>query len=90
MPYIIVQNPSECLIKNNSHNLILDLDKNIYSKEINPVEWELAEKVINKPILDYKMLIENAKELHLIDSNVFCFATHLCLEKVKNKVIYLS
>lgn len=90
MNYIIVENPTETLLENNKNILILDFSKNVYSKENNPIEWEFAEKVINRPILDYKLLLEGAKELHLIESDLFCFASRLNLDKVDKKVIYLS
>jgi hypothetical protein len=93
-PYIVVHEQSSTLrvpiVENlkGETRLILDLSKNNYSKEKNPVEWEKAEKVINKPILEYAHLLQNAEELHLVESSIYCFASHLDLSKVSKKICY--
>jgi hypothetical protein len=66
--------------------LILDLNENHYSRD-HP-DWELAEAVVNKPIIDYTFLIEGAKELHMIESSLYCLASHLNLSAVEKRVCY--
>ena len=89
-PYIVVHEESsglklpivETLKKRGEKRLILDLNKNSYLRT--EPEWEKAEKVVNRPILEYINLLENAEELHLIESSVYCLASHLDLRKVCN------
>jgi hypothetical protein len=50
--------------------------------------WAAAEKVAGLPLLDYTELIEGAEELHMIESSIYCLASHLDLSKVKRKVCY--
>ena len=66
---------------------ILDINKNNYS-QTDPF-YEVAQLVVNVPMLDYKDLIENAKEIHCLESSFYCFATHLDLSKVEKKVCFL-
>ena len=66
--------------------LILDINQNHYNKEHK--YHEIAESVVNQPMLHYKNLIENAKEIHCLESSFYCFASHLDLSKVKKKVCY--
>jgi len=68
--------------------LILDLNKNHY-ENTHPL-YHRAEIVVNKPLLDYKLLLENADEIHLLESSVYCFASHLDLSKVNVKMCYDS
>jgi hypothetical protein len=65
---------------------LLDINKNNY-----PLDHQyhaIAELVVNKPMLDYKDLIENAREIHCIESSFYCFASHCDLSKVSKKVCY--
>ena len=95
-PYIVVHEESsverlpivEHLRQSGETRLILDLNKNSYSKDTHPNEWELAEYVVNKPILDYTYLLEMADELHMIESSIYCLASHLDLSRVKERVCY--
>jgi len=66
--------------------LILDLNKNPYG--VNDGWWAAADKVAGRPLLDYTDLIEGAEEIHMIESSIYCLATHLDLSKVKRKVCY--
>lgn len=66
--------------------LILDLNKNPYGTAHG--WWAAAEKVAGRPILDYIQLIEGAQEVHMIESSLYCLASHLDLSKVKRKVCY--
>lgn len=96
MPYIVIHAESsvqkillaEMLRSQGEKRLILDLNKNTYSRYSNPVEWDLAQNVIGKPLLDYTVLIEGAAELHMIESSIYCMASHLDLSKVEKKVCY--
>jgi hypothetical protein len=95
-PYIVVHEQStlkrlpivDLLRKRGETRLILDVNKNSYSKDTHPKEWELAEQVVNKPVLDYTFLLEMADELHLIESSIYCLASHLDLTRVKQRVCY--
>ncbi len=66
--------------------LILDLNKNQY--ESTHAFWGLAELVVNKPLSDYTWLLEGAAELHMIESSIYCMASHLDLSRVKRRVCY--
>jgi len=44
---------------------------------------------IYKPFIDYARLMEEAEEIHLIDSSIFCFAMFLNLERVNKRVYYV-
>ena len=96
MPYIVVHAQSSLktlgitqMLRNlGETRLILDLNKNQYDKSVNPEEWILAEEVIGKPLNDYTYLLEGADELHMIESSIYCMASHLDLSKVKTRVCY--
>jgi len=96
-PYILIHEessvqklPITALVKSTSdpNTLIMDFNKNPYNRQLNPVEWDLAEKVVGKPLTDYTYLIEGATELHMIESSIYCLASHLNLSKVTKKVCY--
>jgi len=78
----------EKLFKEKPDVLILDLNTNHYDPS-HPF-YEKANLVVNKPLLDYKVLLENAAEIHLLESSVYCFASHLDLSKVTVKMCYDS
>ena len=65
---------------------MLDINENHYSEE--HTFYTLANSVVNKPMLHYKNLIENAKEIHCLESSFYCFASHLDLSKVQRKICY--
>jgi hypothetical protein len=93
-PYIVVHQQSsvetlpivESLRRKGETRLILDLNKNHY--EPTQPEWAIAEKVVNRPVLEYGLLFEGADELHMIESSLYCFASHLDLSRVGRKVCY--
>jgi hypothetical protein len=95
-PYIVVHAESsvhkaeigQLLIAKGETRLILDLNTNVYSRYTNPVEWELAQHVVGKPLMDYTVLIEGAAEIHMIESSIYCMASHLDLSKVQKRVCY--
>lgn len=67
--------------------LILDINKNHY-EHAHP--WHhIAQHAVNKPLLDYSALLMGAQELHLIESSLYCLASHLDLSHVSRKVCYL-
>jgi hypothetical protein len=68
--------------------LILDLNKNHYSE--NHSFFKIAELVVGKPLFSYKKLLEEATEIHLLESSVYCMATHLDLSRVKVKLCYAA
>ena len=94
MPYILIhQNSSQKKIdlytglqKANPTTLILDINQDNY--EVNHKYHNIAGLVVNQPMLFYKDLIENAKEIHCIESSFYCFCSHLDLSKVEKKVCY--
>jgi hypothetical protein len=94
LPYIVVHQQSsvqklkivEKLRAAGETRLILDLNENHY-KPTDP-EYALAELVVNKPVLDYTYLMEGAAELHMIESSIYCLASHLDLSKVQKRFCY--
>jgi len=61
---------------------------NMYNKT--EYYYNLAERFVNRYIIDYSKIIENATELHLIDSSLFCFVNHLNLSKIQSKNLYVN
>jgi len=94
IPYIIVHEESSVkklpiakkLLAAGETRLILDLNKNQY--ESTHPWWSLAQDVINKPLVDYTYLMEGAEALHMIESSIYCLASHLDLSKVRQRVCY--
>jgi len=75
------------LVKAHPDIPILDINTNNYEKEHK--FYDVAELVVNKPMLLYKDLIIAAKEIYCLESSFYCFASHLDLSKVSKKVCYL-
>jgi len=73
--------------KENPNSLILDINENHYP--VGHGYHLIAETVVNKNMCFYKGLIENAKQIHCIESSFYCFCSHLDLRKVEVKVCYL-
>jgi uncharacterized Fe-S cluster protein YjdI len=97
-PYIVVHQEFsngkipivEELIKRGEKRLIINLNNNEIDKNKDPEGYIIAKSYINrKSFSDYVDLFENADEIHLIDSSVYCFALHLNLDKVKRRLVYL-
>jgi hypothetical protein len=65
---------------------ILDINENHYAED-HPF-YTIAQVVVGKPLLHYKELLENAAEIHLLESSLYCFASHLDLSTVKRRVCY--
>ena len=93
VPYIVVHQQSSVQklkivekLRKGETQLILDLNENHY-KPTDP-EYALAELVVNKPLLDYTYLMEGAAELHMIESSIYCLASHLELSKVQKRICY--
>jgi hypothetical protein len=92
MPYILIHQQSSVKKINlaekflHSMILVLDINENHYPKSHN--FYELAAKAVNKPMLDYTRLAENATEIHLIESSFYCLISHLDLSCVQKKVCY--
>jgi hypothetical protein len=60
---------------------------NYYSKDSEYYNlWD--ENLIRDNILDYGMIIENAKEIYITDSSFSCLCCYLDLSKVQRKVIF--
>jgi hypothetical protein len=76
----------ETLSRQQPNQLLLDINENHYDKG-HPY-YEISQKIVGKPLLSYKILLEHAKEIHLLESSFYCFATHLDLQKVETKVCY--
>jgi hypothetical protein len=72
--------------QNKETTLILDVNKNHYHS-CHPF-YLAAEHVVGKPLLHYKTLLENATEIHLLESSLYCFASHLDLSAVKGRYCY--
>ncbi len=65
---------------------VLDINENHYP-EGHPF-FEISQLVVGKPLLAYKKLLENATEIHLLESSLYCFASHLDLSKVEKRLCY--
>jgi hypothetical protein len=95
-PYIVVHQQSsvqtlpivEKLLAAGETRLIVDLNNNHVDAAKDPVGHALAQLVVGKPLLDYTYLMEGAEELHMIESSVYCLASHLDLGKVSRRVCY--
>ena len=66
--------------------LILDINTNHYH-EGHPF-FAAAGNIVGKPLLQYKTVLENAAEIHLLESSLYCFASHLDLSRVKGLYCY--
>lgn len=94
VPYVVVHEESSvkklgiaaALRLQGEERLLLDLNKNQY--ESTHPWWSLAQLVVGKPLVDYTDLIEGAQELHMIESSIYCLASHLDLSRVKKRVCY--
>jgi len=95
-PYIVVHEQSsnktlpivEKLKAAGETRLILDLNRNQVDRATDPLGHDLAELVVNVPLVDYTYLMEGAEELHMIESSIYCMTSHLDLSKVKRRVCY--
>ena len=65
---------------------VLDINENHYSEE-HPF-FEIAQWVVGKPMLHYKRLLEEANQIHLLESSMYCFVSHLDLSRVQKKICY--
>ena len=93
IPYIVIHEESSIKkipiskkVLVGESRLILDLNKNQY--EPTHTMYPLAQHVVNKPLIDYTYLIEGAEELYMIESSIYCMASHLDLSRVKRRVCY--
>ena len=64
---------------------ILTIDPNV-----NPYpgghKWhDLAEKFVNQPFMDYILVLENASEIHTVDSSFYCISCYLTLKATVKK-----
>jgi hypothetical protein len=65
--------------------LIISPNKNYNLENSKNNFFEIANKFINLPFFNYTSIIENAEELHMIDSSFFCYSLYLKLKaKIKN------
>jgi hypothetical protein len=95
-PYIVVHQQSSVktlLISDQLRSLgearlMLDINQNLYNPQTHPEEFALAQHAVGKPLLDYVDLLEGAEELHLIESSLYCLASHLDLSKPTRRVCY--
>lgn len=76
----------EKLYQERPETLLLDFNENHYP--LGHKFYEVANLLLNIPLLHYKTLIENAIELHMIESSIYCMASHLDLSKVSKKLCY--
>jgi len=72
--------------KSNTNDPIFDLNENHYP--LGHPYYILAEMIVNKPLYAYKGLLEQAAEIHLLESSVYCMASHLDLSSVVVKKCY--
>jgi hypothetical protein len=67
--------------------LLINCAMNMYDKE--EYYYVLANRFINRYVVHYSKIIENAKELYLLDSSIFAFTTYLDISKVIVKNLYI-
>jgi hypothetical protein len=65
---------------------VLDVNKNHYPE--GHVWHAVGEVVVNKPLVFYKKLLENATAIYMIESSFYCMTSHLNLSKVSKKYAY--
>jgi hypothetical protein len=75
------------LFDKKSSHLLINCSMNMYTKD--EIEYALAERFINRHVIHYSKVIENADEIHVIDSSINVFVQHLDLSSVKVKKIYI-
>jgi len=67
---------------------ILTLDPNINQYSQGHIWYELAQKFVNKPFLDYCDTIKHARQLHLVNSSFYTLATQIPPLDATVKVCY--
>jgi len=95
-PYVLVHQQSsvqtlpivEKLRAAGETRLIVDLNRNQVDAATDPRGHALAQLAVNKPLVDYTYLMENAEELWMIESSIYCLASHLDLSRVKRRVCF--
>jgi hypothetical protein len=65
--------------------LVISPSKNVYDEDDD--RYQLAEKFLNLPLLDYVNVIKNAKGVYLIDSS-FSLLSKFVASKDSKKVLY--
>jgi hypothetical protein len=81
--YIFIHNQASNYNGNinlNTDKLIICPDKNYY--ESNSEKYELAQLFLNLPFFEYIDIIENADEIHVVDSSFFCISLQLNLTAI--------
>ena len=73
-------------VSETSSDPIFDLNENHYP--LGHPYYIIADMVVNKPLYAYKRLLEEAAEIHLLESSVYCMASHLDLSRVVVKKCY--
>lgn len=64
---------------------ILTIDPNVNVYDVGHKWHELAQTFVNKPFFDYVHVIENAVEIHTLDSSFYCLASLLELKALVKK-----
>jgi hypothetical protein len=94
IPYILIHENASSVSTNifkhvmDRGMIVLDICKNHYPS--GHIWHSLAEMVVKRPLLDYMDLLEGARELHLIESSLFCLACHLDLSRVAVRKCYMG
>jgi hypothetical protein len=94
IPYILIHENASSVSTNifkhvmDRGMIVLDICKNHYPS--GHIWHSLAEMVVKRPLLDYMDLLEGARELHLIESSLFCLACHLDLSRVAVRKSYMG
>ena len=68
--------------------LLVDLNTNLVDPVADPEGHAMAELAVNKPLVDYTYLLEGAEELWMIESSIYCMASHLDLSRVKRRICF--
>jgi len=94
IPYILVHESKSSqkfdIVKhlNPDRQLIINIAYNVYPA--GHQFYEIADRFVKLPLSCYIALLEDAKEIHLVESSLACLACHLDLSRVEVKKIYAA
>lgn len=87
-PYIFTQQKSSDMFTpliTWDKDAVLTIDPNVNSYSPGHKWYELAQRFVNRPFMDYILVVENATEIHTVDSSFYCIACYLNLKATVKK-----
>lgn len=76
------------VIKNKKYIFFHDNERGQIKKPTGNVFNPNKNDIISNVIMDYGYIIENADEIHILDSAFYCLCNYLDLTKVNQKIVY--